>query len=329
MLDLTTKYLGLTLKNPIIAASSGLTGTIEGIKELEKNGASAIVLKSIFEEEILQEYKDELESMDAFESNLEYLDYYDYQLKDESLNKYVKLIEGTKKEVHIPIIASINCSTSAEWSNYAKKLQEAGADAIELNIFILPSDLQKTGNEIESIYFDIIEKVLKKVDIPVSVKISYYFSNVLKMVQRLSKTGISGIVLFNRFYSPDFDIEKLSVTSTNVFSTKEELSNTLRWIAIASPHLDCNLAASTGVHDGVSVIKQLLAGADAVQIATTLYKNGPTQINNMLKTLEEWMDSKSYASINQFKGKLSHSKTKNAADLERVQFMKYFSDRQE
>ncbi len=285
MLDLTTKYLGLTLRNPIIAASSGLTGNLKQIKELEKNGAAAIVLKSVFEEEILLEYKAELEQMDAFQSNLEYLDYYDYELKEESISKYLNLIQDAKKNVHIPIIASINCSTASEWAIYANKIEKAGADALELNIFILPADLNKTGAEIEEIYFKIIKNVLANVNIPVSIKISHYFSNVLDMVKRLSKTGISGIVLFNRFYSPDFDIDKLSISSSNVFSRKEELANTLRWVGITSPHVDCNIAASTGVHDGQALVKQLLAGADAVQIASTLYKNGTEQIEKMLFSL--------------------------------------------
>lgn len=327
MVDLTTRYLGMTLKNPLIAASSGLTASIESIKELERNGIGAVVLKSIFEEEILHEHEATLRSLDKYESTLEYLDYYDYKLKEENIGKCIRLIEEAKKSVTIPIIASVNCISSQEWTNFAKKLQAAGADAIELNIFIMPSDITHNCMEIENMYIDIIKKVMRQVSIPVSVKMSHYFTSLGSTIQRLSETGIAGLVLFNRFYSPDFNIDSFTVHATNVLSSPDELTNSLRWIAIMSDRVECDLAASTGIHDGSAVIKQLLAGANAVQLASVLYKKGFGHIETMLQEIEAWMAKHKYTNIDQFKGKMCQSKTKNPAEFERIQFMRYFADR--
>ncbi len=328
MTDLTTRYLGLTLKNPIIAASSGHTGTVHYVKELEENGVGAVVLKSVFEEEILNELNKHLNADDEFQSNIEFLDYLDYELKDDSVNKYVDLIKEVKKSVSVPVIASVNCVSAHEWTDFAKKLEEAGADALELNIFLMPSDTKKTGQEIEETYFTIIKKVLNTVKIPVAVKMSQYFSNLGNMIQRLSETGISGLVLFNRSYSPDIDLNKMEIVSSNVFSRPEDYTLPLRWVAMTSDHTKCSLAASTGIHNAKAMIKLLLAGASAVQVASTIYINGPEQINKMLTELEDWMSKNNYLNINQFKGKLSQKNVNNPAEFERVQFMKYFSDRE-
>jgi dihydroorotate dehydrogenase (fumarate) len=218
----------------------------------------------------------------------------------------------------------VNCVYSHEWLAFASQLEKAGADALELNMFFLPSDFERTIEEKEKAYFQIIEQVQKAVNLPIALKISYYFSNLGPMIQKLSNTGISGLVLFNRFFSPDFDIDKFEVKSSNLFSAPSDLSVSLRWIAIMATRVNCDLAASTGVHDGVALIKQLLAGADAVQVASTLYENGKGRIGEMLKTLEEWMEGKGYGSLSDFKGKMSQAKSSNPAAFERVQFMKYF-----
>jgi len=326
MIDLSVKYLGLQLRNPLIVGSSGLTNSLEEIKVLEKHGAGAVVLKSIFEEEIRMEYEKEMNNVAFDDSNLEYYDYFDYQIKETNVKKYIQLIESCKKETKIPIIASINCTTSIEWTFFAKKIQEAGADALELNAFFLPSDLNLSSTEIENKYFKLIENVTKEVTIPVSLKISYYFSNLAAMIKKLSETKLAGIVLFNRFYSPDIDIENRKVISTHVFSTPAELSISLRWITIMANRVNCDLAASTGVHEGKDVIKQLLVGADAVQAVSTFYKNGTSYIGNMLKEMEIWMKDNGYKSISEFKGTMSQSVSQNPAAIERVQFMKYFGD---
>jgi len=206
MADLTTKYLGLSLKNPIIAGSSGLTDSVKGVKAFEENGAGAVVLKSIFEEEIAFEYEDVLKEASAEGMNMEQFDYYDFKIKGDKLDQFTKLISECKQSVSIPVIASINCVYSHEWTSFAKQLETAGADALELNMFYLPTEFERTTEEKERAYFETIEKVLKEVSIPVALKISYYFSNLGPMIQKLSETGISGLVLFNRFYSPDIDI---------------------------------------------------------------------------------------------------------------------------
>jgi dihydroorotate dehydrogenase (fumarate) len=324
MADLSTHYLGLELKNPLIAGSSGLSRTVKGVKALEDNGAGAVVLKSIFEEEIVYEYEDMLKEASEEGVNLDQFDYYDYQIKDEKLTKYTRLISECKSGVSIPVIASVNCVYSHEWIAFAKKLQDAGADALELNMFFLPSDFDRTTEEKERAYFQIIEKVQNIVSIPIALKISYYFSNLGPMIQQLSESGVAGLVLFNRFYNPDIDIDKLEVVSSNVFSNPSDLHMSLRWIAIMAERVSCDLAASTGVHDGNALIKQILAGANAVQVVSSLYQNGKGQIKTMLDTLEEWMAAKGFNRLSDFRGKMSQAKSSNPAAYERVQFMRYF-----
>ncbi len=324
MVDLSTDYMGLRLKNPIIAGSSGLTGSVKGVTEMEQGGAGAVVLKSIFEEEIVHEMDDVLKEAASRGLNMDQFDYYDYELKGEKLAKYAALIKECKAAVSIPVIASINCTYSHEWTYYAKDIQAAGADGLELNMFFLPTDLSRSAEETERAYLEIVEKVKKEVSIPVALKISYYFSNLGSMIQKLSGQGVSGLVLFNRYYSPDFDIEKLKVVHTNVFSTPGELALSLRWVALMSQKVDCDLAASTGVHDGEALIKQLLAGAKAVQVASALYKNGKGHIGTMLGELEEWMNRHGFGKLEDFRAKMSQEKSENPAVYERVQFMKYF-----
>jgi len=326
MANLTTKYLGLNLKNPLIVGSSGLTNSVEEITEIEKKGAGAVVLKSIFEEEILLEHKSIMNEVAADENNLEYYDYFDYKIKQDNINKYIKLIKDVKKAVQIPVIASVNCTSAHEWTFFAKKIEEAGADAIELNAFILPSDLNRTAEQNEKIYFDLINTVKKEVNIPIALKISYYFSNLAVMIKKLSETGIDGLVLFNRFYSPDFDIDTQKVVSTHVLSSENDLPISLRWVAIMANRVKCDIAASTGVHNGQALIKQLLAGADAVQVVSALYKHGTSHIESMLKELEDWMDKNNYQNIAAFKGNMSQENSYDPAAFERVQFMKYFGE---
>lgn len=331
MADISTKYLGLTLRNPVIVGSSGLTDSVAGVKDLEDNGAGAVVLRSIFEEEIAFAFEDILKQAAAGSYSpeyLEYFDYYDYQVREEHLNEYIKLVEESKKSVSIPVMASVNCTYSHEWAFFARELESAGADALELNMFFLPSDFTRSSEETEQAYFDIIERVKSVVSIPIALKISHYFSNLGPMIQRLSNTGIAGLVLFNRFWSPDFDIDNLEVVPTNVLSTPAEIAISLRWIAIMADRVDCDLAACTGVHDGKAVIKQILAGADAVQVVSALYRNGNGYIQEMLNELTDWMTTNGYYGLDQFRGKMSQAKSSNPAAYERVQFMKQFAGKQ-
>jgi dihydroorotate dehydrogenase (fumarate) len=326
MLDLTTTYAGFKLKNPIIIGSSGLTESVASLKELEKRGAAAIVLKSLFEEEIIREMEDSMNQMNApGHIYPEIYDFFDMTAIEDSSTKYLNLIREAKKELNIPIFASVNCVSSDEWTYFAKRAQDAGADGIELNLFVLPSDFNRTGVENEKIYFDVIEKVKKEITIPLVIKISYYFSNLGAMIQKISESGIDALVLFNRFFTPDIDLETMKIVPSNIFSTQSELSTSLRWIAIMADRVKCDLAGSTGIHEGTDVIKQLLAGAKAVHIASTLYKHGTSHIENMLKDIKDWMEDNNYSSIGDFCGKMSQSKSINAAAYERVQFMKHFS----
>lgn len=325
MADLKTKYMGLELKNPIIVGSSGLTNSLENIVEARENGAAAVVLKSLFEEQISQEVNKSMSGDEYLNAYPEAMDYISNYSKDFTVDNYLQLIKEAKAAVDIPIIASINCVTSNDWISFARQIENAGADALELNIFILPSDPRKNGVENEKVYFDIVEKVQKVVKIPIAVKLSYYFSSLAKTALSLSWTGISGMVLFNRFFSPDIDIDTFEIKPTNVFSTPEELSISLRWVAMLSSRLHCDIAASTGVHDGKAVIKQLLAGAKAVQLSSVLYKKGFGEIKGMLKYLEAYMDKHQFKTIAEFNGRMSIKETENPAAYERVQFMKYFS----
>jgi len=325
MKNLSTTYLGIPIKNPIIIGSSGLASTIGGIKKLADAGAAAIVLKSIFEEEIVAEGEQTIgQQLGMDDNNLEFFDYYDYQVKHEALQNYVALIKEAKEAVDIPIIASINCTSYSEWVSYAKKFEAAGVDGIELNIFKLPYNDLATAESIEKIYFDIVEKVKQYVQVPVGLKLGSYFTNLGSVLTRLSEQA-GGLILFNRFTSLDFDIETDQVVSGKVYSNPEDFSMSLRWISILSPKAKCDLVASTGIHDYSTIIKMLMAGASSVEMVSAVYKEGPEVIRWMLGEVEKWMERRGYESINDFKGRLSQRKSSNPEVFERVQFMRYFS----
>lgn len=322
MVDLTTEYMGLKLKNPIIIGSCGHTNSAASIAKLEANGAAAVVLKSLFEEQILMEV-DSLQSDQSIHA--EELDYIRGYTRQHNLDEYLNLVSEAKKAVSIPIIASINCISVSEWTTFGKKLQDAGADGLELNMYIMPGDIKQKSEDIEKIYFDIIAEVNKHVSIPIAAKIGSYFTGMANMIFDLSIREASAIVMFNRFHRPDIDLKKMEMSSADIFSTPEENLLPLRWIGMLSDKVECDLAASTGIHDGYAVIKNLLAGASAVQIATIIYKKGPEYIGEMLGQMEEWMNGKKYAAIKDIIGKLNHGHIKNPALYERSQFMKYFS----
>lgn len=317
--------MGLKLKNPIIVGSSGLTNSVENIIELEKRGAAAVVLKSLFEEQINYAVKNTFQQDEMANLYPEADDYIRNYTRQNDVSKYLKLITDAKAAVSIPVIASINCISGDEWVSFAKSMEDAGADGLELNVFVLPSDPSKTADQNEQVYFDIIDHVVSKVSIPVSLKISYYFSSLANMITKLAWKDIKGLVLFNRFFSPDIDIENFEIKTSNVFSSPSDLAISLRWVAMMSSHVKCDISASTGVHDGNAAIKLLLAGAQTVQLASVLYKKGFKEVTSILETLENWMDRKNFNTIDQFRGKMSIEKAQNPAAFERVQFMKHFS----
>ena len=325
MANLTTKYLGLELKSPIIAGSCGFTNSLENLIQIEKAGAGAVVLKSVFEEQIIHEVGKEILSQNLDFMYPEAIEYMGNHIEIHRLNKYIQLIRDAKKNLSIPVIASINCSSAGEWTRYAKKIQEAGVDAIELNIFILPTNSKLNSDQYENQYFEILDQIKKHISIPISVKTSLYFSSFVKMMQKLSTSGAKGIVLFNRFYSPDIDIENFKVTSSSMLSKGDEYSLSLRWIAILYDDLKSDICASSGIRDGETVIKMVLAGASAVQIASALYSPGVHVITEMNNTIENWMDRHNYKTIDDFKGKMSFKNIENPSAYQRIQFMKYFS----
>ena len=327
-MDLSVSYLGIKIKNPIVVGSSSLTASVENLKKIENSGAGAVVLKSIFEEEIYNEYRSILEKeKDQEFPDVRFLDYYDYKIKEDNINKYLELVKQAKSAIDIPVIASINCVSSWEWSFFAKKLEEAGADAIELNMFILPSDFTKTADEIEQTYLKIIDKIKDAVTIPVAAKLSYYFADLASFVKRVSETKIDGVVLFNRFFHPDFDIDNFQIVPSNVLSRSSDLAISLRWMSILSGRVSSDLIASTGVHDGASVIKEILAGADAVQVVSALYKQGIEIIGDIIEEVKAWMEKHGFEKIDDFKGKMSQINSPNPAEYERVQFMRYFESK--
>lgn len=326
MQDLSTKYLGLELSSPVVAGSCGLTNSIDNLLAIEAAGAGAVILKSVFEEEIYLEYAHEFHKLGPMDSNLEFLDYYDLEIRKDNLKQYLALIAEAKAKLKIPVIASINCVTSQEWGFFAQKIETAGADAIELNMFVLPSNLSQTSQDNESVYFDVITRVMRKVKIPVSVKLSPYFSNLGGMIRDLSFSEAKGLVLFNRFYSPDIDIVHQKVTGGSVLSNPTDYLLPLRWVGMMANRVNCDLAASTGIHDWKTVIKMLLAGAHVTQVVSVLYQNGFGAITEMNTKISEWMASNGYQSIDEFRGKLGLGNSVNPSECERVQFMKTFGE---
>lgn len=323
MADITTSWMGLKLKSPVIIASSGLTNSLKNIKEYEKQGAGAVVLKSLFEEQIINEAHHTLGHDETANQYPEALDYILNYSRTNALNDYLNLISDCKKETNIPIIASINCSSASEWTAFADDIEKAGADALELNVFIPPFNPRK-GQQLERIYFDILQEVSLKIKIPVALKIGSYFTSLTETAEQMVWAGAKGLVLFNKFYSPDIDINDMKIVPANVFSTGEDILMPLRWVALLSGKIKCDIAGTTGVHNGEGLIKMLLAGAKAVEIASTVYKNGPEIIGTMLNDLIVWLDKNKFTTVKEVIGKLNYQNTPNPSSYERVQFMKHF-----
>ncbi|MBM3403656.1 MAG: dihydroorotate dehydrogenase-like protein [Bacteroidetes bacterium] len=325
MVDLSTSYMGLTLKNPIIVGSSGLTNSPDKIKEFEEKGAGAVVLKSIFEEQIRFDIHKTLEFEDTYNLSQEAFDYVKSTMKDNSVSHYMNLIREVKKNVSIPAIASINCFTMSEWISIAKDIEKAGADGLELNVFIMPGKLDISGAEHEKMYFEIIENIKKTVKIPVALKTGYYFSNIVHTLKQFSWRGIQALVLFNRFFTPDINLETMKLQVANVFSKPEEQYIPLRWIAMIAGDVRCDISASTGIHDAPAVIRQLLAGATTTQLCSTLYLHGADQIRIILEGLTQWMEAHKFNQISAFRGKMSVKAHENPVLYHRVQYLKHLS----
>jgi dihydroorotate dehydrogenase (fumarate) len=322
MAELSTNFVGLELRNPVIVSSSGLTDSADKIRKLEEAGAGAVVLKSLFEEQILFEAGSLSRASDYPEAD----DYLMNYTRSNSIDTYLDLVEDAAKGSSIPVIASINCISNSEWYDFASKIEEAGAHALELNVYFLPAGKQAGSTNYEQLYLDIAENVRKKVKIPVVMKLGQNFTNLVNMVDLLYHRGINGVVLFNRFYSPDINIKELRMTSSDVFSSASDLRYSLRWVAIVSSMIErIDIAASTGVHDGTGLVKQILAGAKAVQVCSAIYRNGPEHITTMLGELEQWMKEHEMENIEAFRGRMNYANIPDPQVYERSQFMKYFS----
>ncbi|HSA82264.1 MAG TPA: dihydroorotate dehydrogenase-like protein [Geminicoccaceae bacterium] len=324
MADLATSYLGLRLAHPVVASAGPLSRTLDGIRRLEDAGAAAVVLFSLFEEQIRIENAatEHLIGIGA-ESFSEALDYFpaigDYEVGPEP---YLELIRRAREATGIPIIASLNGVTREGWLDYASRIEQAGATALELNVFHIPADLRASGRAVEELYRDVLRAVKAAVRIPVAMKLAPFFSAPGEMALSLVAEGADGLVLFNRFYQPDFDLETLEVAPTLQLSRPEEIRLPLLWIAILHGRTEASLAASTGVHSASEVVKYLLAGADAVMTTSALLQHGPQHLATLVSGLGQWLDERGYASVEQMKGSMSQRNVAHPAAFERANYIK-------
>lgn len=348
MIDISTDYMGLSLKNPFIVASSSLSGNLEGVRDCAAAGAGAIVLKSLFEEQIIAETDSLSQHADDYSGYGEaynYLQGYGVELGPQS---YLKLVSDAKQAVDVPIIASLNCATGERWAQYAAKLEKAGADAIELNVSIMPTQAKQEGPAIIDRYLRILHQVKQQVQVPVAMKVGPYFTSFANFVDRLTHSraeapaysvgwlgknkqrgkitwkGADGLVLFNRFYKLDIDIDTLQLVHGQPYSNPAEISYSLRWLSLLAGKAGCDLAGNTGIHDGRDAVKALLAGAKVVQVCSTLFINGLGQLELMQQQLNAWMEQHNYEKLCDFRGLLSQAKSEQPADYERLQYIKLF-----
>jgi dihydroorotate dehydrogenase (fumarate) len=326
-MDLSTTYLGLKLRTPLVPAASPLSDEIDSIKQMEDAGASAVVLYSLFEEQLRQDSAELVHNLEqGTESFAEALSYFpepeDFHLGPD---EYLKHISKAKKAVKIPIIASLNGSSVGGWTKYAKAIQQAGADAIELNIYNIPTDVDLSSAKLEQAYLDIVKAVKAEVGIPVAVKLSPFFTNFANMAKRLDKAGANGLVLFNRFYQPDIDLESLEVKPNILLSTPMAMRVPLRWIALLYGKTKANLAATSGIHRASDVLKMLMAGADVTMLCSALIRHGVRQIGVIERDLIAWMEEHEYTSVAQLKGSLSQKNCADPSAFERAQYMKAIS----
>jgi dihydroorotate dehydrogenase (fumarate) len=323
-MDLKTTYLGLKLKNPLVPSASPLSKNVDSMKRLEDAGASAIVMYSLFEEQIAHEAA-ELEHYLAYgsHSHAEAMDYFprpeEYNLGPD---QYVELLHSAKQSLGIPVIGSLNGISTGGWIDYAKKLEQAGADALELNIYYIPTDPVLTSQEVEERYVNVLLAVKRAVRVPVAVKLSPYFSSFANIATRLDKAGANGLVLFNRFYQPDFDLEALEVIPNVMLSTSDAIRLPLRWIAILHGMVKTSLAGTSGIHTAEDVIKLIMAGADVTMMCSALLKHGPKHLTMVLEGLNKWMVEHEYLSVEQMKGSMSQASVADPAAFERANYMK-------
>jgi len=322
--DLRTRYLGLHLASPLVVSACTLTSKVETLVRLEEAGAAAVVLPSLFEEEIehdeMEDYKFYEDPANSFSEALTYFPEVDDHLSRPEV--HLRHVEAAKAALTIPVIGSLNGTSRGGWVRYARLIQDAGADALELNVYFVVTDPDMTAAELEYRYLELVGDVRESVSIPLAVKISPYFSSLPNMARRLMASGADGLVLFNRFLQPDIDPETRSVTPNLVLSTSDELRLPLRWIAILRGQLQASLAATTGVHTTEDVIKLLLAGADVTMMASAIYKRGPDHLRTLLEGVRAWLEEKEYQSVEQMKGSVSHANSADPSAFERSNYIK-------
>ena len=324
MIDLTTTYLGLKLKNPLVASASPLSEKVENVRKLEDAGIAAVVMYSLFEEQIIHESL-ELDHYLSYgeEISNEVTSYYPqvgkYTLKAEA---YIEQLAKIKKAVKIPVIGSLNGVSTGGWISYARKIEEAGADAIELNLYYLPTSPELTSNELEATYVTLVHDICNSINIPVAVKLSPFFTTIPNMAMRLTTAGAKGLVLFNRFYQPDFDLENLEVVPNLILSSSQDLRLPLRWIAILYSHVQADLALTSGIHAAEDVLKATMAGASVTMMTSELLQKGIDRVPVILADIEKWMVDHEYKSIEQMKGSMSQQNVKEPAAFERANYMK-------
>jgi dihydroorotate dehydrogenase (fumarate) len=323
-MNLTTNYLGMLLKNPIVASSSPLSHNVDSICRLEDAGAAAVVMYSLFEEQIgFDSYYIDHHLTQGTDSYAESISYFpDMQSYNVGPDEYMNLIRRAKEAVDIPIIGSLNGASVGVWTDYATLIEEAGADALELNVYYLPANTEVTGMEVETLYLDILSAVRQVVTIPLAVKLSPFFSSIANMASRLADHGADGLVLFNRFYQPDFDLENLEVAPRLVLSNSNELRLPLRWVAILYGRLSVDFAITSGIHTSQDIIKGLMAGANVTMMASELLQNGVRRIGQVLNELVTWLNEHEYESVMQMIGAMSQKHCAEPAAFERANYMK-------
>lgn len=321
---LTTSFAGLKLSNPIIVSSSGLTDSAEKIARLAEAGAGAVVMKSLFEEQIMMETNQAI-AYNAYEHSEGY-DYFSTYIRQHKVSEYLDVIRNSKKSCDIPVIASISCHDDAEWTSFAKEIENAGADALEINILALQTSKKYEYGSFEKEHVSILQRLKKDVNIPIIMKLGNNFSNPINLIDQLKENGADAVVLFNRFYPVDIDTDTMTHTVGQVLSNGSELSNSLRWTGIASNVVkNIDIAISGGVHDGDGIVKSILAGANAVEVCSIIFEKGPEFIKVMNDKVIDWINKKGFSSISQFIGKLNAGSVNDETNMfERTQFMKYF-----
>lgn len=327
MVDLTTQYLGMQLKNPLVASSSPLTKKVETIQQLEAAGVSAVILYSLFEEQIIHEslklHRDLTRGSESYAEAFDYFpEYGQYSIGPET---YLEHVQAVKRAVNIPVIGSLNGVSTGGWIEYAQKIEQAGADALELNVYNLATDPGLTSSELEGAYIQLVSDIRKRVHIPLAIKLSPFFTALPNFAHQLAQAGANGLVLFNRFYQPDFDLEELEVVPNLVLSNSHELRLPLRWIAILYGRVPADLALTSGVHTGQDVVKALMAGARVTNVTSAFLQSGVEQATQILAELTTWLDDHEYESVQQMIGSMSQQSVADPASFERANYMKVLS----